>query len=321
MRPLRFRAFALLCTATLVLAACHDKDKQEAQSGSQTPEAAVQESVALIKSGDFGGFWKHSLPPADYATFRQDWTREDPGRQPLTDEQRAEFTKNYAQWTEQGAETKRFAELQPKLQQLSTQYRDQLPVMVGIFQQIAKTGVEQDKSMTKAQKAQANDVLDVLGPWVQQAPWFDQDKAKQAVAITVDTARKLDLKSADQMRTMDFDTAMQKYAIGFAGLKQVLNLYGLSVDQTLDSVKLSTVENANGHAKIKIDYVLLGKPLSTESEWVQQDGRWYNQDLINNVRETHERLNAPAPAGSAAPQPAPAASSITANTAAPKTSS
>lgn len=313
MRSLRFRPFLFIALAALALAACHDKDKQEAAtSGGDTPEAAVQQSITLIKSGDFAGFWKHALPPADYATFRQDWVHADPDRPPLTDEQRAEFTKNYTAWTEPDAENKRYVELKPKLVQLSQQYRDQLPVMIGIVQQIAKTGVEQDKSMTTTQKAQANAVVDTLGPWVQQAPWFDQDKAKQAVTIVVATARKLDLKSADQLRTMDFDTAMQKYALGYDGLKQALNLYGLSLDQTWDSVKLSTIENANGHARVKIDYVLLGKPLSTESVLVQQDGRWYSEDLLKNARETHTRLSQPASSATAAP--APAASAVTAKT-------
>lgn len=311
MRSLRFRFYVLSIAAAFALAACHDKDKQEATSGGETPEAAVQQSVALIKSGDFAGFWKHALPPADYTTFRQDWARPDPDREPLTDQQRAEFTKNYADWTAPGAEDKQYAELKPKLTQLSQQYRDQLPVMVGIVQQIAKTGIEQDKNMTASQKSQMGAVVDTLAPWVQEAPWFDQDKAKQAIAITVDTARKLDLKSADQMRTMDFDTSMQKYATGYQGVKQVLNLYGLSIDQTLDSVKLTTLENANGHARVKIDYVLLGKPLSSESELIQQDGRWYSQDLIQNARDMHARLIQPAAPASA---PAPAASTVTAKT-------
>lgn len=313
MRSLRFRSFLFIAVAALALGACHDEDPQQAAtSGGETPEAAVQQSVALIKSGDFGGFWKHALPPADYATFQLDWAKPDPDRQPLTDEQRAEFTKNYTAWTEPDAENKRYAEFKPKLVQLSQQYRDQLPVMIGIVQQIAKTGVEQDKSMTATQKAQANEIVDTLAPWVQQAPWFDQDKARQAVSLVVTTARKLDLKSADELRGMDFVTAMQKYSVGYEGLKQVLNLYGLSLDQTWDSVKLSTIENANGHARVKIDYVLLGKPLSTESVLIQQDGRWYSEDLLKNARETHQRLSEPAPSATAAP--APAASAVTAKT-------
>ncbi|WP_199098935.1 hypothetical protein [Dyella sp. ASV21] len=276
-------------------------------AGGETPEASVQQSVALIKAGDFAGFWKHALPPTDYDTLRADWTRPRPDEQPITPEERADFIKNMQLMTEPNAETKLYALAKPKLQQLQAQYHDQLPVMIGVGQAIAATGVAQSKDLTTPQKQQATEVINVLAPWAQQVPWFDQARAKQAIAVAVDTARKLDLKTPEQLRAMDFDTAMQKYSVGFLGIKQVLSLYGLSVDETLDSVKVSVLENRNGHARVRIDYTLLGKPLAMESELIEQDNRWYSADVLQNTREAHERLLAPAAAGSA---PAPASSTV-----------
>lgn len=276
--------------------------------GGDTPEASVQQSIALIKAGDFGGFWKHALPPADYDTLRSDWTKPRTDEHPLSPEDRADFIKNMQQLTQPDAETKLYALARPKLAQLQAQYQDQVPVMIGIFQAIAATGVAQSKELTNVQKQHATAVLNVLAPWAQSVPWFDQNRAKQAIGVAVATARKLDLKTPEQLKAMDFDTAMQKYSTGFLGLKQALLIYGLSLDDTLDSVKVSTLENRNGHAHVRIDYRLLGKPLSTESDLVQQDGRWYSEDVLQNVREAHDRLLAPpAPAGSAAPAPSSSA--------------
>ncbi|SFR93518.1 hypothetical protein SAMN05216570_0842 [Dyella sp. OK004] len=307
MRPTFFRRTLYVLLALLALAACHNKDKEQqaAQPGGETPEAAVQQSVALIKAGDFAGFWKHALPPADYATLRTDWPRERPDQPPLSAEDRADFAAKLKEFTEPGAEDKLSAQAKVKLTQLQQQYSDQLPVMIGIMQGIARASIEQGKDMSAPQKKQAADILNIVAPWAQQVPWFDQAKAKQSIGIFVATARKLDLKSADQLRAMDFDTAMQKYNVGYLGLKDMLNIYGLSVDDTLNSVKVSTLENANGHARVKIDYTLLGKPVSTESTLIQQDGRWYSEDMLQNVREAHARLMAPASAGST---PAPASS-------------
>ena len=122
----------------------------------------------------------------------------------------------------------------------------------------------------------------------------DQAKARQAVGVAVTTARKLDLKDPDQLRTMDFDTSMGKYATGYAGLKQLLTIYGLSVDDTLNSIKLTPVSNSHGHAVMKVDYTLLGKPLSTESKLVLQDGRWYSEDMLDSARKAHQHLSQPA---------------------------
>jgi hypothetical protein len=157
-----------------------------------------------------------------------------------------------------------------------------------------KNGVAQSKTLSEAQKAQANGVLDVLAPWAQQTPWFDRTKAKQAVGVAVATARKLDLKNPEQLRSMSFDDTMGRYATGYAGLKQLLAIYGLSVDDTLNSVKLTPVSSSGGHAVVKIDYTLLGKPLSTESKLVQQDGRWSSEDMLDSARKAHQQSGQPA---------------------------
>jgi hypothetical protein len=311
-RPLRLLLPGLLALAAL--AACHDKDKQkEAElTGGATPEAAIQDEVKWIRAGDFAGLWKHALPAADYATLRADWPREH-AVEPPSAEDRAQFEAKMKELTEPGAEDKLYAQARPKLTQLQQQYSDQLPVMLGIGQGIARTAIDQSHAMTAVQKKQANDILDVVVPWAQQQSWFDQAKAKQSIATLVATARKLDIKHADQLQAMDFDTAMQKYSTGYLGLRDVLAIYGLSLDQALDSVKVTTLENAYGYARVKIDYVLLGKPLSTESTLMQQDGRWYSEDLLKNVRDAHQRLSMPAIAASA-PTPAPAASTHAAAT-------
>lgn len=318
---------SLLLLAMFALVACHNKEEaSSATPGGDTPEAAVEQSVTLIKNGDFDGFWKHALPPADYANLRADWTHANPNQRPITDDDRARFNQAVQQLTAPDAETKLYDQLKPKLAQMDAQYHDQLPVMIGIGQAIISTGIAQNKTMTEPQKQQARDVLNVLLPWAQQTPWFDQDKAKQAVGVAVVTTRQLDLKSADQLQNMDFDTAMKKYSVAYGGIKQLLTVYGLSVDDTLNSVKVTTASQDNNQAHVKIDYTLLGKPLSTDSQLVQIDGRWYSQDLINSEHAQHEQIlhpapaassSAPAPAGTA-PAPAPASSVKMASAAAAK---
>jgi hypothetical protein len=304
---MRFQTLSrsLLLLATLALVACHNKEEASSAPGGATPEAAVEQSVTLIKNGDFAGFWQQALPAADYANLRADWKRQPMDQKPLTDEERARFANAVQQLTEPDAETKLYQQLQPKLTQMEQQYHDQLPVMMGIGQAILTTGIAQSKTMTDNQKQQARDALNVLLPWAQQTPWFDQDKAKQGVGVVVATARQLKLKSADELQNMDFDTAMKQYSIAYGGIKQLLTIYGLSVDDTLNSVKVATQNVDHDHATVKIDYTLLGKPLSTTSQLVQVDGRWYSQDLINSEHAQHEQILHPAPAASSS-APAPA---------------
>lgn len=298
MRYSHLRHLALSLFVVL-LGACHGRDS-DSQPGGRTPEAAVQSSVNLLKAGNFSGFWKHALPPADYATLRADWQRHQQRQPAVTAQDRARFSATMQQLTAPGAQARLYAELQPKLTRMQQQYQDQLPVLLKVGEALLKNRVAQNPQLTAAQKAQTSSVLDVLEPWAQQAPWFDLAKAKQAIGVTVTSARTLALQSPDQLRAMDFDTAMGKYAQGFAGLRQLLAIYGLSIDDTLNSVRLTQLSRSHGHAVVKIDYSLLGKPLSTESSLVEQDGRWYSEDLLNHLRVSSQAPGAPAGSASAA---------------------
>ncbi len=300
MRHAFLRHLALSLLAALVLSACHGKDN-DSQPGGRTPEAAVQSSVNLLKAGNFSGFWKHALPPADYLTLRTGWQRHQQSQPAVTAQDRARFSATLQQLTAPGAQARLYAELQPKLSRMQQQYQDQLPVLLKVGEALLKSRVTQNPQLTAAQKAQASSVLDVLGPWAQQTDWFDLARAKQAIGVSVATARALALQSPDQLRAMDFDTAMGKYAQGFAGLRQLLAIYGLSIDDTLNSVRLTQLSRSHGHAVVKIDYTLLGKPLSTESSLVEQDGRWYSEDLLNNLRAATQAADAPAGSASVAP--------------------
>ncbi|RCS29557.1 hypothetical protein DEO45_10350 [Rhodanobacter denitrificans] len=288
MRLPSLRHVLLPLLAALLLGACHGKD-EAAQPGGSSPEAALRTSIDLFKAGDFQGLWKHALPPADYAAMRSDWSRQQLAPEPVAAGDRARFDEMVRKLTEPDAENRLYAELQPKLAAMEQQYKDQLPVLVSIGEALVKNGLARNPTLSAAQKNQVTDVLDALLPWAQQTPWFDQARAKQAIRVAVATTRQLDLKSPEQLRTMDFDASMARYATAYGGLKQLLAIYGLSLDATLDSIRLGPVSGSNGRAVVRIDYTLLGKPLSTESTLVQEDGRWYSEDLLHSVRQSHQR--------------------------------
>jgi len=292
MRPTLSRLLLLLCL--LALGACHSRDDAATAASGESPEAAVRQSIALVRAGDFAGFWRHALPPADYAMLRDDWGQARVDEAPLTDAERARIDAALRQLAAPDAAATLDAQLQPWLAHAQARYADQLPLLVGIGRALATRAIDENPRLSGAQKDHATALIDALGPWAQQAPWFDPARARQAVGVVVATARALDLHDARSLRRMDFDHAMRSYATAFAGIKQVLALYGLPLDQALASAHVVPLDYHPPYARVRIEYRLLGTPLAMESTLVQQGGRWYDQDLLESVRGAHQRLAAPA---------------------------
>jgi hypothetical protein len=282
-----------LLLALVLLAACHSREPA-ATLGGDSPEAAVRESLARIRAGDFAGFWRNALPPHDYAMLRDDWGRARAGEASLDAAERVRIDAALQQLAAPDAEATLDARLQPWLADTQARYGDQLPLLVGIGRALASKAIEDDPRLGEEQKKHATALVDALAPWAQQAPWFDPDKARQAVGVVVATARKLDVRDARSLRAMDFDQAMRGYATAFHGMEQLLALYGLPLDETLASARVVPLEYHPPYARVRIEYQLLGRPLSMEATLVQQNGRGYDRDLIDSVRRAHQRLAAPA---------------------------
>jgi hypothetical protein len=287
-----------------LLTACNRQKEAPGTPGGGSPEAAARESLALLRDGKFDLFWQHALPPADFATLRADWPKRNAAQEPITPEDRAKFEAGVKRLTEPDAEKKLFADLRPTLVRFDRDYKDQMPLLAGIGQSMALTAIDQAKDLPQSQKHQLRDVVNVVAPWTQTVAWGDQAKAKQAISILVDTARKVKLSTPEALHAMSFEESMTTWSTAWLGFKRLLDVYGLSVDKSFESVSIDTLESNGGSAHVKITYTVLDKPIQTDATLVLLDGRWYDSDLLQRVRDQHARLVQPAPSASA---PAPSA--------------
>lgn len=298
----------LILPALVLLAACGKDKEPPGTPGGGSPEDAVRASLDAIRDGRFDMYWQHALPPADFATLRADWTRRDAALIPVDPQDRVRFETMVKRFTEPDAEKKLFADIRPTLVRFDRDYKDQMPLISGVGQSMALTAIDQDKDLSASQKRQLRDVVNVVLPWTQTVAWNDQAKAKQAIAIAVDTARNAHLSTPEALRALDFPQSMATYSTAWLGLKKLLDVYGLSLDKSIDGATIETLENSGASAHVKITYTVLDKAISTDTTLVLLDGRWYDSDLLQDVRAEHARLTAPAPATSA---PAPTGTAAT----------
>jgi hypothetical protein len=293
MNRLSVLAFAGL--TAFALAACQKEDTA-GQSPAATAKAtanpadAISATAQKLKAGDVLAVIQMSVPPAHYERMKADWKKE-VNAEPATDEDRAEFAAMMAKLTAPDAEKALLTEAEPELVKFETEMAAQMPLMVGMGQGFAMQAIQANESMSEGQKKQAGDVITAIAGWLQGVKFADRALIKQAIEASVETARALELKTLDEARALEFEPAMAKAGIAFNGLKEVLAVYGFKLDESFDSVKTQVLKQEGANATVKVDYQILGQPLSFETEMVEIDGRWYGKDTIAQIEK---ELNKPA---------------------------
>ncbi|WP_395679710.1 hypothetical protein [Dokdonella sp.] len=303
---------ATLAASLLVLVAACDKQADNGATPAVTaspssPDAAILASIKLLKQGDINGLMQNALPPAEFAKAKADWAK-DKDEQPITDEDRAKFNETMTKLTAPDAEQKLFAEIEPKLKEFDATYQQQIPMYASMGSTVVKNMIQQNQSLSEAERTQAGAAVDALVAWVQNTRFTEPESIKKVIAIVSKSARDMNLKSLDEARALDYDQSMAKARIAFAGIKDALGVYGFSLDQTLDSVQAKVVSNDGKNATVQLHYTLLGAPLDATAEMVNVDGRWYGKQMMEKLKEkaaaaaASDAVTAPAPAA-----PAPAA--------------
>lgn len=275
----------LIAAAVLALAvsACK-REEPTPVAQTATPQGTIQAAVASLKANDLKGLLESQVPPADLAKMKADF-KKDIDEKPPTDKDRQKFAENMAQLTAADAEGKLMAQLEPQLAKMDTQLATQMPMYIGLGRGLAVGAIQENKELTPPQKEQATKAVDALAKWAEQMKFTDRERAKKAIAAVCETARALGMKDLDQLRALTFEQALDKGGVALKGAKRALDAYGLSIDQTLETVKVTTVSEAGDAAKVKVDYVFLGTPISYETELVKLDGRWYGKQTIEELRK------------------------------------
>jgi len=180
---------ATLVAALLVfVAACQKQAENGAVStpaSAAAPDAAILASINLLKQGDIGGLMQNALPPAEFAKAKADWGK-DKNEQPITDEDRAKFNEAMTKLTAPDAEQKLFAEIEPKLKEFDAQYQQQIPMYATMGSTVVKNMIQQNQSLSEAERGQAVAAVDALVAWVQKTRFTDPESELDVPAAAAD---------------------------------------------------------------------------------------------------------------------------------------
>ena len=261
-----------------------------------SPEGTVTASVKAIRENNVASLFEIMMPPAELAKVKADWSKE-MNKDPVTDEDRKQFADTMNKLTAPNAEATLYAQIEPQLKEFDAKQAQQMPMMIAMGRGFAQSSIQQSKDLSEAQKQQAQQLLDAVATWAQNTKFTDPALVKGAIAAICKTARDLNIKTIDDARALTYDQGMQKAGIIMGGVKQVLLVYGLNVDKTLDSVKVEPAAIAGDSAKVNVTYVAFDKPFSTEGDLVKVDNKWYSKQAIEqwNKRQQEEAAAAQTP--------------------------
>ena len=89
-------------------------------------------------------------------------------------------------------------------------------------------------------------------------------------------ARALKIKSGKDLQVLSFDEVMDRADIAYAGVVDILGVYGLSPDAMMKSIRVETVSTSGDIAEMKLTFSLFGKEQeSVPFQMERIDGRWF----------------------------------------------
>ena len=279
------RALAGLLLTCLLLAACH----REAVAPGD-PVAAVRGLAEALRDNDLVRYSRLSMPPALYARLETRWRQERALAKPPTDAERRDYAHWIGRLTAPGAEANLYRSADPKLKKMEGEIRGQWPMMQATASIFFKGAIQASDKLSPAEKAHASELVATVLAWAQPTLITDRDRARQAIAVTVATAREIDLPTLDQAKALDMVPALEKAGVGFKGLKRLGLIYGIDGDAALDGVDITLTDVDGDLATMQVGYPLLGKTVKFEMTLIRRDGRWYSADA---VRSAETRLAQP----------------------------
>lgn len=263
----------------LLLAGCGDDAMQGGSAETGSPEGAVMAGVNALRDNDLGAFLEVTIPQEQLNKMRAEYAEN--MQEPVSPSDAAQFEAQMAMLTGPDAEDTLMAQIEPQITQMAAQ----LPFMIGMVRGMALGQIQENPDMEDEQREKAQQIVGAVFDWAESADLGNLDKARDAVGIVTAAARDLDLSTMEEVRALSFDDAMDKGGMALGAAKDVLDVYGLSVNDMLDSFEAETVADRGDEADVRVSFDFLGTEHSVDGKMVKRDDRWFSKGAMENASE------------------------------------
>lgn len=229
------------------------------------PDSTMTAAIDALRKKELSSFLQSVVPPSEIDKMRQSWS--EAKKEEINPDEDAQFQAFMTMATAEGAEDTLFMMVKPYLKDVQEQVEgmsQMLPFMMA--------GALSDANVPQETQA-------MLGEFTQKITDIDfasEDKARRAVGIFVTTARALKVTSGKQIQSLSFDEVMGRADLAYAGVMDILSVYGLSPENMMKSMSVKTISTEGDLAKMEMTFSLFGMdPETVPFEMERIGGRWF----------------------------------------------
>lgn len=263
----------LMLTALLLFVAACGRGSDAEKPGAASPDVAVEALAASLQNNDVQSFVRGSLSDEDYAAARREWDEARTGA--MDAEERENLNAALAALADENAVDQLMAEIGPALEAA----RPNLPIMLMAAQTMAHASVSANETLTEAQKNAANELLGAFGKWAGGKDLADPELARSALTKWVEGARKIELRTADELQALEFEEMLERAGILMAALDESLGVYDLGLGEIFASADAEVLRQQGDTALVRVRFDLLDTTQQFDMVMLRSDQRWIPQNL------------------------------------------
>lgn len=234
----------------------------------QPPDKVLMAAVQALRVNDLSGYLRLSLTDEQLASMRAAWTSY--CEQEPSAEYRRRFTDVMELLSGTGAEDLLMARIEPKL----AEARPQMMLVTGMITGFGSMAIEQDPDLSQEQRDQARKVLEAIASWLQHNDVTDVERARRAVRVVCTAVRGLGIDDLEDVYSLSFEDALARGSTLLSTLKGVLQVYGLSADEFLDTIVVKPMHVGRSEATLRVSFRIFGIQSHGDVRMVLDKGRW-----------------------------------------------
>ena len=239
------------------------------------PASDFRAIVRAVRNNDIAALVRAAIPASKYQEMETAYELH--RAKAHTDEERARFTEKWSKFIAADAVDQWMAHIEPKLVEARPKAAGALLMGFGGLQ-IALAS--DDTGLTETQREQLEALIPGLQKWAGATDFLSSVSMRQAASFITDAARNTGIRSIDDFRNLSLQEAFAKAKPFLLAGKQSLSLYGLNVNQILDTLQVEVLSVQGSSARIKTTITVFDAPISAEHEMQLVEGHWYGKEAV-----------------------------------------